>query len=116
MCPVKRVNLETTKKRIKNTLLQLMENSNSCNSPSALKQLDKQLSAAKNLFTTLIKVGKQEVIPLTKENIHAPANKNMEIQRRFFTTKKRHKRTKVRLSKPSIEKQEKVLEILSFPW
>lgn len=85
-------NVENTKKRIKNTLLQLMEQLDNSNSPSALKHLDKQLSAAKNSFISLLKAGNQEAIELTESNKHAPANKNMEPQRRFFTTKKRTKK------------------------
>lgn len=88
-----------SKKRIKGQLLQLMEGVDGCFSQSALKQLEKQLTAATNLFISLKK--EQGVIPLTKENVNVPANKNMEVQRRFYTTKKKHKKTKICLSKPS---------------
>ena len=52
-----------------------------------------------------------QVIPL-KNNVDAPANKNMETQPRFFSTKRRCRKAKVRLAGPTFEEQEVFLKEL----
>lgn len=49
----------------------------------------------------------------TEEDARAPGNKNNEHQRRFFSTKKRRKTTRVRLAKPSTAEQDDIIEKLT---
>ena len=96
------------KTRVKERLLQIMEEVDQCSSSTALKQLKKQMTAAANLFASLKGDKEQEVIPL-KENEKAPANKNMETQPRFYSTKKRCRKAKVRLARPTYDEQQAFL-------
>ena len=66
-----------------------MEEVDRCTSSSGLKQLEKQMSAAHSLFVSLRDEKEQEVIKILN-NEDAPANKNMETQPRFVSTKNRN--------------------------
>ena len=57
-----------------------------CTSSAALRQLEKQMRAAHSLFASLKEEKAQQVIPL-KNHVDTPANKNMETQPRFYSTK-----------------------------
>ena len=101
--------ITSLKTRVKGTILQIMEEVDQCTSSSALKQLDKQMTAAASLLASLKSDKEQEVIPL-KANENAPANKNMETQPRFYSTKKRCRKAKVRLTCPTYEEQQAFLK------
>ena len=62
------------------------------------------MTTAANLFASLKGDEEQEVIPL-KVNENAPANKNMETQPRYYSTKKRCHKAKVQLAHPTHDKQ-----------
>ena len=85
-----------------------MDEVDQCSSSTALKQLEKQMTAAANLFASLKGDEEQEVIPL-KVNEKAPANKNMDTQPRFYSTKKRCCKAKVRLARPTYDEQQAFL-------
>ena len=86
---------------IKGKPLRLGEQLDSCHDKEALQQLDKQINAAQHLFSSLQKrTSLHKMKPTTIE----PANKNIERQRRFHSTKKKKKTTKrVRFTKPTRE-------------
>ena len=102
----------SSKRRIKGTLLQIMEEVDQCTSSTALKQLENQMRAAHSLFVSLKDKKEQQVIPL-KNNVDSPANKNMETQTQFYSTKKRCQKAKVWLAGPRFEEQEVFLKELS---
>lgn len=73
-----------------------------------LTQLEKQINSAYSLFLTV----EEETLPpksiIMTDN--APANKNMEKQLRFFSTKRKHNREKrVRLTKPTRDEKEQLM-------
>lgn len=103
---------DASKRRIKGTLLQIMEEMNTCNNSNALKHLEKQIGAAHSLFPSLKDKDDQKVIPL-KNNEDAPADKNMETQPCFYSTKKRTKKSKVRLARPTFKEQKTFLKDIS---
>ena len=70
------------KTRVKERLLQIMDEVDQCSSSTALKQLEKQMTAAANLFASVKGDEEQEVIPL-KVNEKAPVNKNMKTAKCF---------------------------------
>ena len=98
----------TKKRRIKEKLVALTtELDRSCDT-EALKYLEKKLTEAYSVFVTL---NRQENLP---KNIPvkstAPANKKMEIQKRFFSTKrKRVTKNKVRYARPTQEEKTEFL-------
>lgn len=104
--------IASSKRRIKGTLLQIMEEVDQCTSSTALKQLENQMRAAHSLFVSLKDKKEQQVIPL-KNNVDSPANKNMETQTQFYSTKKRCQKAKVWLAGPRFEEQEVFLKELS---
>lgn len=65
-----------------------------------------------SLFVSLKDKKEQQVIPL-KNNVDAPANKSMETQPWFYSTKKQWRKAKVRLAGPTFEEQEVFLKELS---
>lgn len=101
--------VDTSKRRIKGILLRIMEEMSSCDNSPALKQLEKQVSAAYNTFLSLKDEVEMDIIP-HKNNEDAPANKNMDKQPRFYSTKKRCQKSKVRLACPTFEEQEAFLK------
>ena len=103
--------IDSSKRRIKSMFLQMMEEVDHCTSYAALKQLEKQMRAAQSLFASLKGENEQQVIPL-KNYVDAPANKNMETQPGFYSTKKRCRKAKVRLAGPTFKEQEVFLKEL----
>lgn len=101
--------VDTSKRRIKGILLRIMEEMSSCDNSPALKHLEKQVSAAYNTFLSLKDEVEMDIIP-HKNNEDAPANKNMDTQPRFYSTKKRCQKSKVRLARPTFEEQEAFLK------
>ena len=69
----------------------------------ALQQTYKNISMAKHLLVSLEKKKNVEVI---KVKLKSPPNKNIDKQRRFFSTKKKQKERKVRLAKPLIDEKD----------
>lgn len=86
-----------------------MEEMSGCDNSPALKHLEKQISAAYNTFLSLKDEVEMDIIP-HKNNEDAPANKNMDTQPRFYSTKKRYQKSKVRLVGPTFEEQEAFLK------
>ena len=78
------------KQDIKRKLLALAEQVESCINKEALQQLDKQINAAQNLFSSLQKhtCHHYKMQPIS----NTPANKNIEKQEGFRSTKKEPKR------------------------
>lgn len=90
------------KQGIKRKLLALTEQVESCINKEALQQLDKQINAAQNLFSSLQKhtFHHHKMQPIS----NTPANKNIEKQKGFRSTKKRTKTAnKSRFTKPTNE-------------
>ena len=105
---------ETTeiKDSIKEKLASLEHLVNQSENMEALKNLNKQLNAASSAFQAFSKYGQHPKQPLPR--LESPANKNMETQRRFYSTKK--KRTKpavVRYAPPTLEEKELYYSILT---
>ncbi|XP_028408935.1 uncharacterized protein LOC114542468 isoform X2 [Dendronephthya gigantea] len=94
--------IASLKQGIKRKLLTLSEQIESCTNKEALQQLDKQINAAQNVFSSLQKHPclHHKMQPIS----NTPANKNIEKQKGFRSTKKKAKTTnKSRLTKPSKE-------------
>ena len=93
--------IASLRQAIKGKLLTLGEQLDSCHDKVALQQLDKQINAAQHLFSSL---QKRTSLHKMKPTTIAPANKNIERQKRFHSTKKKTKTTKrVRFTKPTRE-------------
>ena len=80
--------IASIRQAIKGKLLMLGEQLDSCHDKEALQQLDKQINAAQHLCSSL---QKRTSIHKMKPTTSAPANKNIERQKRFWSTKKRRK-------------------------
>ncbi len=79
-------NIASIKQHIRGKLLVLAERIESCTNKEALQQLDKQGNAAQNLFSSMQKhTCSQKMQPI----MNTPANKHIEQQKRFRSTKKR---------------------------
>lgn len=79
-----------------------------CQHKKPLQQLEKQLSAAQSLLSSL-----QNRKPLKEIQLksRAPANKNIQQQLRFYSTKKKRKHDRnVRYSKPTREEGELIFK------
>ena len=97
--------IDSSKHRIKSMFLQIMGEVVHCTSSAVLRQLEKQMHAAHSLFASLKDEKVQQVIPL-KNHVDTPANKNMETQPRFYSTKKRCRKAKVRFAGSTFKKDE----------
>ncbi len=70
-----------------------------CDNKSSLQELEKQLNAARHLFSSMNKHKPLEHLQVTRQ---FPGNKNIEAQLRFHSTKKKRKLLKnIRFSKPT---------------
>ena len=91
---------DEVKGHITQKLLKLMKNMNMSNNLNALQQLEKNLTATESLFTSLNRY--QPILKSLQETRSSPANKNISVQRKFYsTTKKRKHKTNVRYGKPT---------------
>ena len=91
--------------KTENVLLELLcdvKATNRCDK-DALQHVYKQAISLKSTFLSLIN---NKNIPLLESKFKTPANKKIEVQRKFFSTKKRKKVTNIRLVKPTSEEKE----------
>lgn len=100
--------ISKSKSRIKGILLKLLEDLDRSTTSVSLTQLEKQLMAARSLFISSNSEKEPDVI-LLKSQVNAPANKKMETQPRFYSTKKRCRKAKVRLARPTFDEQQAFL-------
>ena len=93
--------ITSLKQQIRGKLLTLAEQIESCTNKEALQHLDKQINAAQNLFSSLQKhTCHHKMQPIS----NTPANKNIEKQKGFRSTKKKTKMSnRSRFTKPSTE-------------
>ena len=68
----------------------------------ALQETYKNITKAKNVLVSLMKNKSVQAIEV---KLKSSPNKNIEKQRRFYSTKKKQKERKVRLAKPSIDEK-----------
>ena len=101
-------NINAIKNRIKDKILSLSSMINSSTNSDALRYLEKKVEEASSMFVTLNNQPTVEKLELTQEYANAPANKKMETQPNFFSTKKKRVQSKVRYAKPS------TAEVLEF--
>ena len=101
-------NVGDVKARVKGKMLQLLTEVEHCTHKEALLELDRGLSAKQFLFDSMMKQPTAATLVL-KEN--GPANKNLDRQRRFFSTKRKRKRQEnIRYSKPTHEEKENLFK------
>ncbi|XP_029196009.2 uncharacterized protein LOC114961482 [Acropora millepora] len=101
------------KERIREKIVALNTEIDTCNNEEALSTLEKQLGAAYSTFTAVKKYGRipTDLIPTQSAS---PPNKRMETQRRFHSTKrKRVNRKTVRYARPTIDEKELYFNILT---
>lgn len=102
-CSTAQCDVAALQVKIKGKLLQLLNEVEHCTNKEALLELDKGLSAKHFLFESMQKSTPANLI--VKQN--GPANKNMDRQRQFFSTKRKRKRQdNIRYSKPTREEKE----------
>ena len=100
--------VKAMQQRLRDKLLILSEAMTNCNDKNALQQLEVQINSAKHLFTSL-----QNRTPLRQLQVSKqyPANKRIETQHRFYSTKKKRKNTqRLRFSKPTRNETDKILK------
>ena len=100
--------IATHRENVKGKLLALLSQVESCQHKQPLQQLEKQLNAAQSLFSSLQnRKPLKEIQPKSR----APANKHIQPQLRFYSTKKKRKRdSNVRYSKPTREEGELIFK------
>ena len=76
-----------------------------CEDKDALQQLEKSVNSSYSLFT-LIKQHKHTTILKGS----APANKKIEVQKRFYSTKRKTQKRNIRLAKPTKEEKMEMTE------
>lgn len=100
------------KESIKGKLASLEHQIELCDNLEALQTLSKQLNAASSAFSAFSRYGHLTKQPTTRLDSHP--NKNMETQRRFYSTKKKRvKRAAVRYPCPTWEEKETYRTILT---
>ena len=103
--------ISESKKKLKSKLLVMMGEVEKSSSLEALQQLEKQLKAAQNMFISLSDSHLNPPAKIVPKS-NAPANKIMEVQPRFYSTKKRTHRTKVCFARPTREEQQSFMVTL----
>ena len=79
------------------------------NDLTALKQLDKSLIAAENLFISL---NQNKSLTHLETVTNAPANKKIDVQKKFYsTTKKRKRKQKIRYAKPTQDEKQELFNV-----
>ncbi len=96
---------ERRKQSIKTKLLTIVSDVEGCQNDDALQQLEKSINSVHSLFISIREHGNKH-LPIPKENV--PHNKNIMPQNRFFSTKKKTRKSNVRLAKPSKEEKVKI--------
>ena len=97
------------KETVTKSVMELLHEVQNCSEfdIQALSHAAKQVVAIKNTVVSLKKNKETETIKL---KVHAPSNKNIDTQRRFYSTKRPRKYVKVRLCKPTWEEKDSFLE------
>lgn len=96
---------EKRKRSLRAKLLTIVNDIEGCENDNALQQLEKNINSANSLFISIREHEHgNKHLPMPKPNI--PHNKNIEAQKRFFSTKKKPRKSNVRLVKPT--KEEKI--------
>ena len=82
-----------------------------CEDEDALQQLEKSVNSSYSLFT-LIKQHKYttSTISAAIPKGSAPANKKIEVQKRFYSTKRKTQNRNIRLAKPTKEEKMEMIE------
>ena len=96
---LERNDITSVRERVQEKLLALGTVVQGCHCKDSLLQLDKQLLAAKSLLDS---TQKRKPLSLLMPKGNMPANKKIEPQLRFFSTKKKRKHTsQIRFTKPT---------------
>ena len=102
------------RENINRKLFLITEQIKNCNNVEAFKQLNKQVTAAHHMFMSM---KKQECLSPLKTVCKSPANKNIEKQSKFKSTKKKRKRTnRVRFAKPTREDTLEIFDTNQNGW
>ena len=92
------------KGRVEELLLQIMTDVKKANEQDepAILQLLKSATAIKNTFQSMVENKSSFVLRPTNQ---CSTSKNIDVQRRFYSTKKRRKVSNLRLTKPTVEEK-----------
>ena len=102
--------LTTCRERVRGKLLSLLAQLETCEDKLALQELQKHLNAGQSIFTSLQKRKPLKELKVTSK---ATANKKIETQPRFYSTKKKRKRkSNMRFAKPTKEEVQVLFENL----
>ena len=103
--------IERTKRSLKAKLLRMINDVEVCEDEDALQQLEKSVNSSYSLFT-LIKQHKYttSAISAAIPKGSAPANKKIEVQKRFYSTKRKTQKRNIRLAKPTKEEKMEMIE------
>ena len=102
-----RNDVDVIKERIQDRLLELGTAVQSCSDEDTLLQLDKILLAAKSLLVAMQQYKSSNLSLQTKQNV--PANKKIDPQRRFLSTKKKRESVQLKADLQS-QQQYQLLE------
>lgn len=80
---------------------------------NALRQLSIQLAAAENTFATLVS---RVPLPKIKQEINCPAHTNINVQRKFYSTKSKRKQLSVKYARPTEDKKNNFLQRRPHAW
>ena len=106
------MDLLSIRNRVTGKIFHLLHEASQSNDLMNLLQLEKQINSARSLFLSVEKDNTvPEVINMSDKARTTPANKNMEKQLRFFSTKKKRKNLKkIRFAKPTTDEKEQFLD------
>ena len=103
------IDVDGVKGRIQQKLLRIMSSVQLSNDITSLKQLDKSLNAAENLFISL---NKSKSLTHLHTVTNAPANKKIDVQKKFYsTTKKRKRKQKIRYARPTEDEKQELFNV-----
>ena len=107
-----KVDLLSIRNRVTGKIFNLLHEASQSNDLMNLLQLEKQINSARSLFLSVEKDNTvPEVINMSDKARTTPANKNVEKQLRFFSTKKKRKNLKkIRFAKPTTDEKEQFLD------
>ena len=107
-----KVDFLSIRNRVTRKISNLLSEASRSKDLTNLLQLGKQINSAHSLFLSVEKNNTApEVINMSDKARATPANKNMEKQLRFFSTKKKSKNVKkIRFAKPTKEEKEQFLD------
>ena len=95
-------------KRTEKAVLELLSKVQTCTAfdTESLKYTLKHINATRSTLVSLRK--NNTLTPTISLKPNEPSNKNIEKQRRFYSTKKKRKEKKVRLAKPASDEKDEV--------